>query len=145
MGQKKRTRPSQRTRSRQRTVTWKKQPLQFDCNTGVDFVNKPLSNFDLFDWITKLGIKHFRDIFSRNGLPSKIKKECGIINLNDIQGPGTHWVCYRNMDSFVEYFDPFGLIMPREIYYYLSTSGKKQIYFQDEIQNRDSVLCGYWC
>ena len=55
----------------------------------------------------------------------KIRKECGITNLDDNQGPGTHWVCYRNIDSFVEYFDPFGLIMPHEIYYYLLTSGKK--------------------
>ena len=98
-----------------------------------------MSNFDLFDWVKKLGIKHW-DV-----LPKKIRKECGIINLDDNQGPGTHWVCYRNIDSFVEYFDPFGLIMPDEVYHYLLTSGKKLIYPQDEIQNRDSVLCGYWC
>ena len=108
-------------------------------------LNKPLSNFDLFDWVKKLGIKHFRDILSRNALPSKIKKECGIINLDDIEGPGTHWVFYRNLDSFVEYFDPLCLIMPDEVYHYLATSGKRQIYSEDEIQNRDSVLCGYWC
>ena len=35
--------------------------------------------------------------------------------------------------------------MPDEIYQYLLTSGKKHIYPQDEIQNRDSVLSGYWC
>ena len=75
-----------------------------------------MSNFDLFDWIKNLKIKYFRDIFSRDVLPKKIGKECGIINLDDNQGPGTHWVCYRNLDSFVEYFDPFGLIMPHEIY-----------------------------
>ena len=51
------------------------------------------------EWIKKLGIKHFRGIYSRDGLPHKIKKECGIINLDDIQGPGTHWVCYRNGGS----------------------------------------------
>ena len=44
----------------------------------------------------------------------------------------------------VEYFDSFGLIMPHEIRYYLLTSGKKIIYSQDEIQNRETVLCGYW-
>ena len=44
-----------------------------------------------------------------------------------------------------EYFDPFGLIMPNEIQHYLSTSGKKVIFSQDEIQNRNTVLCGYWC
>ena len=97
----------------------------------------------MFDWVKKLGIENFRDIFSRNALPKNIGKESGIINPDDIQGPGTHWVCYRNLDSFVEYFHPFGLIMPHEAYHYLATSGKRQIYFQDELQNRDSVLCGY--
>ena len=78
----------------------------------------------MFDWVKKLDIKHFRDIHSRKDLPKKIKKECGIINLDDNQGPGTHWVCYRNIDSFVEFFDSFGLIIPHEVYQYLITSGK---------------------
>ena len=57
------------------------------------------------DWVKKLDIKHFRGIYSRDGLPNKIRKECGIINLDDMTGPGTHWVCYRNIDNIVEYFD----------------------------------------
>ena len=35
--------------------------------------------------------------------------------------------------------------MPNEIKNYLKTSGKKMVYSSDEIQERDSVLCGYWC
>ena len=35
--------------------------------------------------------------------------------------------------------------MPHEISHYLVTSGKKVIYSQDDIQNRNTVLCGYWC
>ena len=97
------------------------------------------------DWIKRLGIKHFRGIYSRDRLPKKIRKECGIINLDDIQGPGTHWVCYRNIGSLVEYFDPFGLIMPNEALEYFQTSGKRIVYSMDEIQNRNTVLCGYWC
>ena len=97
------------------------------------------------DWVKKLGIKHFRGIYSRDGLPHKIKKECGIINLDDMTGPGTHWVCYRNIDNLVEYFDPFGLIMPNEALEYFNTSGKRIVYSMDEIQNRNTVLCGYWC
>ena len=90
-------------------------------------INKPLSNFDLEGWINKLEIKHFRGIFSRDALPDKIlKKECGIINLDDIVGQGTDWVCYRNLEkNLIEYFDPFGLIMPYQIRDYLLTSGKK--------------------
>ena len=35
--------------------------------------------------------------------------------------------------------------MPTEVLKYLQTSGEKIIYSTDEIQERDSVLCGYWC
>ena len=106
-----------------------------------------MSNFDLEKWVDDLEIKYFRSIYSRDRLPDQIKrKECGIINLDSMEGQGTHWVCYRNIDiNMAEYFDPFGLIMPHEISHYLSKSGKKIIFSQDEIQNRDTVLCGYWC
>ena len=56
------------------------------------------------------------------------------------------WIVYRNVDStYCEYFDSFGLIMPNEVMKYLMTSGKQIFYSGDEIQERDSVLCGYWC
>ena len=106
----------------------KKQSIQRDPNSWKHFVNKPLSNFDLEKWIDDLEIKYFRSIYSRDQLPDNIrKKECGIINLDSIKGQGTHWVCYRNIDKqMVEYFDPFGLIMPHEIHHYLAESGKKR-------------------
>ena len=82
----------------------------------VKFINKPLSNYDLKDWVKQLGIKHFRGVFSRDILPEQIKrKECGIINLDTHIGPGTHWVAYRNIDKYCEYFDSFGLSMPTEV------------------------------
>ena len=130
---------------RQGSTIRKKQPIQLNSHSRLHFVIKPLSNFDLMEWVKRLGIKHFRGIYSRDGLPKKIRKECGIINLDDITGPGTHWVCYRNIDSVVEYFDPFGLIMPNEALEYFNTSGKRIVYSMDEIQNRNTVLCGYWC
>ena len=149
MGKKKQAKAKrlERVKKRPGVTTRKKQSVQRDPNSWKHFVNKPLSNFDLEKWIDDLGIKYFRSIYSRDRLPDGIrKKECGIINLDSIKGSGTHWVCYRNIDKqMVEYFDPFGLIMPHEIHHYLVTSGKKVIYSQDEIQNRDTVLCGYWC
>ena len=126
------------------------QSIQFNPNSRnntIRFINKPLSNIDLLQWVKQLGIKYFRGIYSRDNLPQKIHKlETGIINLDDSMGGGSHWICYRNVDKqFCEYFDPFGLIMPNEIKNYLKTSGKKMVYSSDEIQERDSVLCGYWC
>ena len=98
------------------------------------------------DGLINLELNTLEVFFSRDALPESIhKRECGIINLDDIEGSGTHWVCYRNLEkNLVEYFDPFGLIMPYEIRDYLLTSRKKIIYSQDEIQNRETVLSGYW-
>ena len=134
-------------KKRSRSDIGKKQSVQKHSDNRGYFFNKPLNNFELERWVKQLGIKHFRGIYSRDNLPSKINEpEVGIINLDNHIGPGTHWVCYRNDDKNVcEYFDSFGLIMPTEIQKYLQTSGEKIIYSTDEIQERDSVLCGYWC
>ena len=80
---------------------------------------KLLSNHDLCQWIDKLKIKHFRGIFCRDNLPKKMQRlKTGIINLDDSIGPGTHWVCFRDIDKqFCEYFDPFGLNTPIKIIY----------------------------
>ena len=139
---------SKKKKPKRKGLSRKKQPIQLSPHTRRHFVIKPLSNFDLMDWVKKLGIRSLTGIYSRDGLPNKIKKESGIINLDDIQGPGTHWVCYRNINNVVEYFDPFGLIMPNEALKYFNTaspSGKQIVYSIDEIQNRNTVLCGYWC
>ena len=104
-----------------------------------------MSNFDLLNWVKKLGIKHFKGIFSRDALPTKIfENEVGIINLDSQIGLGTHWVAYRNSKNRTEYFDSFGLMMPNQVLTYLMTSGKQIFYSGYEIQERDSVLCGYW-
>ena len=134
---------------RARAAARQKQSLQFNPssrNNTIKFINKPLSNIDLLHRVKQLGIKYFRSIYSRDNLPEKIHRlETGIINLDDSIGRGSHLVCYRNIDEqFSEYFDSFGLIMPDEIKNYLERSGKKIVYSSDEIQERDSVLCGYW-
>ena len=136
-------------KKRRRSASRKKQSIKKRSSSKhsiISFVNKPLSNFDLLNWVKKLGIKHFRGIYSRDVLPDKIKRnEVGIINLDSQIGPGTHWVAYRNSKNGSEYFDSFGLVMPNEVMKYLMVSGKQIFYSGDEIQERDSVLCGYWC
>ena len=133
---------------RKRVTTGKKQSFQrHSTNRGhiVEFINTPLSNFDLNNWVKQLGIKYFRGVFSKDKLPMSIRNnEVGIINLDDYIGSGTHWVAYRNGNKYAEYFDSFGLLMPKEVEKYL-TSSKPLVYSSDEIQDRDSVLCGYWC
>ena len=105
-----------------------KQSIQQHSVGWSHFVNKPLSNYDLKNWVKQLGIKYFRGVFSKDVLPKQIKnKDCRIINLDDHIGPGTHWVCYKNIDRFCEYFDSFGLMMPTEVSEYMATSGKQLV------------------
>ena len=118
--------------------------IQFNPSSGnntIKFIKEPLSNVDLLHWVRQLG-----GIFSRDNLPSSIRqKECVFFNLGSQIGSGTHWVCYRNLEKYCEYFHSFGLKMPFEVKKHLTTGGKKIMYSIDEIQERNSVLCGYWC
>ena len=86
-----------------------------------------------------MGIKHFKGTFSRNNLPAghPSKNECGIINLDDCVGPGTHWVSYVGKS----YFDSFGLPPPKEVSNYIPDVKFNNIQYQDKA----SVLCGYYC
>ena len=96
----------------------------------------------MLQWVTQLGIKYFRGIYNSDNLPEIIHKlETGKINLDDSMGGGSHWICYRNVDKqYCEYFDPFGLIMPNEIKYYLKTSGKKWCTHQMKYK-KETVSC----
>ena len=45
----------------------------------------------------------------------------------------------------VEYFDSFGLVPPNEVIKYMKTTNKNIIYNDSQIQNMNSILCGYYC
>lgn len=51
----------------------------------------------------------------RNTLSAKINKsESGIVNLDSVINPGTHWVCYKKRGAIVVYFTIHGdLRLPR--------------------------------
>lgn len=50
----------------------------------------------------------------RNFLPSDGPKlnEAAVVNLDDKNGPGIHWVAYRKTGKNVTYFDSFGNLRP---------------------------------
>lgn len=81
----------------------------------------------------------------RNNLPSTPwKNECGIINLDSVSGPGTHWVAYcKKGDTDITYFDSFGNLQPPlEVIDYLG-SHIKYNYIQYQTYNK--VNCGHLC
>ena len=113
--------------------------------------NKPLSNIELIHAAKQLKIPNFRGVFLRDTLPKTLKRnECGILNLDDSSGNGTHWVAWhRRAESSPTkkgtkkyYFDSFGLQPPLEMIKYL---GSEILYNTEEIQPKDQVFCGHLC
>ena len=70
------------------------------------------------NWVDYLKIKNFKGVISRNEIPVKVKNipdQCFIIDLDDTNGPGTHWVAVKITTDFVNYFDSFGMQPPQEL------------------------------
>ena len=71
-----------------------------------------------------------------------------IINMDDLGGPGTHWVCCWGSatELLPEYFDSFGLPPPAEWEIELILEGKQTFLRNDnQLQWESSVRCGYYC
>lgn len=85
----------------------------------------------------------------RNNLPKRpLKQECAVINLDSMEGSGTHWVAYYKQNNTVYYFDSFGNLRPPvELVKYLGGSESKVqiLYNFKQFQNYDTVICGHLC
>lgn len=107
--------------------------------------NRPLSDIDI-NKFANLYLHHFRGVFMRNDLPTKYKSvECGVINLDDKDGNGTHWCAYYKINNKCYYFDSFGnLKPPHEFINYL---GSKCLIFYNygRYQDYDTFNCGHLC
>ena len=85
----------------------------------------------------------FNGIYSRNHLPNKIKKGAYIINLDEYENTGTHWVSLFVKTKYTAYFDSFGVEnIPKEINKFINNDIKSNIF---RIQAYDSIMCGYFC
>jgi hypothetical protein len=59
----------------------------------LDLPDQALSNYDIEKACKN--IPYFRGVYMLNTLPNvKKKMECGVVNLDNDNGNGTHWVCY---------------------------------------------------
>lgn len=91
------------------------------------------------------GAIHFRGVFMRDTLPKKPwKNECGVVNLDENIGPGTHWVAYRKVREKVIYFDSFGnLPPPKELVNYFKNY---EVYYNySSFQTYNTTYCGQLC
>ena len=134
---------------RKRAAAGIEKPIQQHPNSRSDFlskakpkpkfVNKPLSNFDLLQWVDFLKIPNFEGIFARDEVMPRKHSPC-IINLDSLENAGTHWVCCVPGGRALWYFDSFGMGFPQEF-----KSSKPVIWNSSQFQNIKSVLCGYYC
>ena len=92
-------------------------------------------------------------MYSRNNLPKTIKKGAYVINLDEYENTGMHWVSlfvkpkYTTESSSLErtiYLDSFGIgHIPKEINKFFGNTDIKSNIFR--IQAYDSIMCGYFC
>lgn len=83
----------------------------------------------------------------RDTLPSSPPRRCesGIINLDTLKGPGTHWVAYRKIGDSILYFDSFGSLKPPiELVRYFGLKCKI-VYNPEAYQTYNTVNCGHLC
>lgn len=108
--------------------------------------NVPLSNEELKQYASCLEIPFFRGVFMRNELPNSMWDfETGIVNLDNSNGTGTHWVCYKKWLDTVYYFDSFGnLPPPIELVKYFGNI-KHIVFNYDRRQSENTSVCGHLC
>jgi len=68
-----------------------------------------------------------------------------IINLDDAQGPGTHWCALKIRGDKIQYLDPIGFPPPQEVLNLAHRMKKKLFYNDEEIQDIDENYCGSYC
>ena len=85
----------------------------------------------------------FNSIYLRKNW-SKIKDEAYILNLDEYESIGTHWIVFYVNYNSLTYFDSFGVEhIPKEI---RKIIGNKNILENTyRIQAYDSIICRYFC
>ena len=94
----------------------------------MTFPPHPLTNFQIQEYYQNE--PRFNDVFSRDNLPnsirpkglsSAVKSSVYIINLDEYDDIGTHWVALYVNNKIVTYFDSFGVEhIPKEIMKFIS-------------------------
>ena len=89
-----------------------------------------------------------QDVFSRNNLLKKVEDGAYIINLDEYEDVGTHWIALFSNKNNIIYFDSFHVeYILKEIKKIINhtSQNKKIISNIFRIQANDSVMCGYFC
>ena len=101
----------------------------------------PLTNFEIQRCYENE--PRFNGVYSRNNLPKKIKDEAYVINLDEYEDVGTHWIALFCNKSEIVYFDSFGVEhVPEKIKEFIGHKNTEANIFR--VQANNSVMCGYF-
>ena len=101
----------------------------------------PLTNIEISEYYKNE--PRFNGVYSRNNLPKTIKKGASIINLDEYENTGTHWIALFVKPKYTVYFDSFGIEhIPKEINKFINNDIKSNIF---RILAYDSIMCRYFC
>ena len=101
----------------------------------------PLTNIEISEYYKNE--PRFNSVYSRNNLPNKIEKGADVINLDEYENTGTHWISLFVKPKYTVYFDSFGIEhIPKEINKFINNDIKSNIF---RIQASDSIMCVYFC
>ena len=102
----------------------------------------PLTNFEISEYYKNES--RFNGVYSRNNFPKTIKKGAYVINLDEYENLGTHWIALFVKQKYLVYFHSFGIEhIPKEIEHAVGNKEIKANIFR--IQAYDSIMCGYFC
>ena len=101
----------------------------------------PLTNIEISEYYANE--PRFNDVYSRNNLPKKIRKGAYVINLDEYENTGTHWIALFDKTNEAIYFDSFGIEhIPKELEHAIGNKEIKASIFR--LQAYDSIMCEYY-
>ena len=111
----------------------------------------PLTNIEISEYYKNE--PKFNGVYSRNNLPNKIKKGAYVINLDEYENTGTHWVSLFVKPKYTAYFDSFGIEhIPKEINKFIRSKELSSAVVNNDIKSNifriqayDLIMCGYFC
>ena len=109
----------------------------------------PLTNIEINEYYKNE--PRFNGVYSRINLPKTIKKGTYVINLDEYENTGTHWVALFVKPKYTVRFDSFGIEhIPKEINKFIRSKELGHAVCNDiksnifRIQAYDSIMCGYF-
>jgi prenyltransferase beta subunit len=100
-----------------------------------------------------LAIKHFRGVYMMDEIAklTPSENECYIVNLQNSNEQGSHWLSIYRKNNSIYYFDSYGAPVPNEIRNHYKNKkinnfqSEDNIYPYKPLQTYSQVICGHLC